>query len=77
LPGAAVELHLCAVLAGDHAEAVVLDLVQPRVAGGRDEFERQGHDLPMRAQVRGVAKQQITSLLLGLGHFGQRLLVAT
>ena len=45
--------HTVAVLARDDAEAVVLDLVQPRTAGGRsrglgretwrDEAERQGH----------------------------------
>ena len=50
---AAVEPHAGTVLAGHDAEAVVLDLVQPRLAGwrlerfggqaGRDEAERQGH----------------------------------
>jgi hypothetical protein len=48
--GAAVAANAAAVLAGDDAEAVVFDLVQPRVAGGwlrrlcreawRDEVER-------------------------------------
>jgi len=32
IAGAAVELHLCAVLAGDDPKAVVLDLVQPFAA---------------------------------------------
>ena len=31
----AAELHAVAALVGDHAEAVVLDLVQPQLAGGR------------------------------------------
>src|SRR5262249_22749161 len=51
--GAAIEPHLVAVLAGDDAEAVVLDLMEPCVPGwrlrgfsreaGRDEAEREGH----------------------------------
>ena len=50
---AAVQAHTVAVLAGDDAEAVMLDLVQPRIAARRllrfggqargDEAERQGH----------------------------------
>jgi len=35
LPGLAVKLHPLVVLAGNHPEAVVLDLVQPLGAGGR------------------------------------------
>jgi hypothetical protein len=35
IAGPAVELHPRPVLAGDHAEAVVLDLMQPRLAGRR------------------------------------------
>jgi hypothetical protein len=51
IAGEAVEPHAVAVLARDDAEAVVLDLVQPRVAArrlrrfggqaGRDEAERE------------------------------------
>ena len=46
------------ILAGDDAEAVVLDLVQPRLPrwaaaapsqAGRDEAERHGHTQPIRA----------------------------
>jgi hypothetical protein len=33
--GAAVESDAVAILAGDYAEAVVLDLVQPGIAAGR------------------------------------------
>src|SRR5262245_3689424 len=53
IAGAAVQTHAVAVLAGDDAEAVVLDLVQPRLAGGwrrgfgrqarRDETGRERH----------------------------------
>jgi hypothetical protein len=32
IAGAAIEAHLCAILASDDAEAVVLDLVQPLAA---------------------------------------------
>ena len=35
IAGAAVELHPLAVFAGDHPKTVVLDLVQPAVAGRR------------------------------------------
>src|SRR5262249_26899500 len=54
---AAVEPHAAAILAGDDAEAVMLDLVQPSLArwrllgfcwkAGRDETGRQGHLLPI------------------------------
>ena len=50
--GAAVEPHVVAILAGDNPEAIVLDFVQPLVAGGqlvgpcgkarRDESGREG-----------------------------------
>jgi hypothetical protein len=53
IAGPTVEPHLGAVLPGDHAKAVVLDLVQPQPAGGRrwglrgqawrDEAERERH----------------------------------
>src|SRR6516162_10092527 len=52
IAGTAVEPHLCAVLAGNDAEAVVLDLMQPLAAGRqlvgfgwetrRDDSGRQG-----------------------------------
>jgi hypothetical protein len=55
-----------AVLAGDDAEAVVLDLVQPRLATGRlrrfggqawrDEAEREGHD-PAIGRWRGACQR--------------------
>ena len=63
--GAAVEPDAVAVLAGDDAEAVVLDLVQPRVAGRRlrrlggqarrDEAGREGHGTAI-ARVRARRK---------------------
>jgi hypothetical protein len=67
--GAAVEPHSLAVLAGDDAEAVVLDLVQPRVAGRRllrrggqarrDEAGREGHAPPIE---RGRGARQTMAL---------------
>jgi hypothetical protein len=64
VPRSAIEPHALAVLASDDAEAVVLDLVQPRVAGWRlrsfggqawrDEAERQGI-VPPRARMRGAS----------------------
>ena len=35
VPRAAIEIHPLAIYAGDHPEAVVLDFVQPLLAGGR------------------------------------------
>jgi hypothetical protein len=35
IAGAAVEPHVVAILAGDNPEAIVLDFVQPLVAGGQ------------------------------------------
>jgi hypothetical protein len=53
----AIQPHAGAVLARDHAEAIVLDFVQPRFAGWRvrrfdrkawrDEAARQRHGLPI------------------------------
>ena len=54
IAGAAVELHPCAILSGDDAEAVVLDLVQPQRAGGRSRrFRRQARRDEPAGRVRG------------------------
>ncbi len=73
--GAAVQPHAVAVLARDDAEAVVLDLVQPRVAGRRlrrlgrqawrDEAERQGHGRVLER--RCEARQRGLRCLRGFG----------
>jgi hypothetical protein len=65
--GAAVEPDAVAVLARDDAEAVVLDLVQPRVAdrrlsgfgrqAGRDEAGREGHGAAIWALAREVSNE--------------------
>jgi hypothetical protein len=55
IAGPAVELHPRAILAGDHAETVVLDLVQPRLAeGGRGaEVGRHGAMKPAGRALEG------------------------
>jgi hypothetical protein len=66
IAGAAIEPHAVAILAGDDAEAVVLDFVQPSLAGRRlrriggqawrDEAEREGHD-PAIGRWRGACQR--------------------
>jgi hypothetical protein len=72
--GAAVEPDAVAILAGDDAEAIVFDLVNPRVPGWRlrgfggqawrNEAERQGHSPPIERwpparQTRGSRKYAV------------------
>ena len=69
IAGAAVEAHAAAVLARDHAEAVVLDLVQPCVAGGGRcaLVGRQGGTKPS-GRVRGRDKISVLQTAEGPGE---------